>query len=273
MPRQTAAQVREHYEIEKDIALRLRNSSAAERTTLYKEAYDELYERVPHHPLLLEDPQSERRARVDKEVATLRPLINENSVFLEIGPGDCSVSTAIAGIAKRSYAADVTFEAVAGREMPENFEMLLFDGRRIPLPAESVDLAYSNQLMEHLHPDDAVEQLRSIFATLKPGGKYYCVTPNRLSGPHDVSRGFDAVATGLHLREYTHGELGDLFRSAGFRRTRVYLRVFGTNISLPVLPFRYIEALVSSLPERLRRMATYNRVGRFLLGVKLLAEK
>jgi predicted SAM-dependent methyltransferase len=36
--------------------------------------------------------------------------------------------------------------------------------------AESVDLAYSNQLMEHLHPDDASEQLANVYRALKPGG-------------------------------------------------------------------------------------------------------
>ena len=55
MAHRTAEQVKEHYEIEKVIADRLRNSSAAERTELYKASYDELFRRVPHHPLLVVD--------------------------------------------------------------------------------------------------------------------------------------------------------------------------------------------------------------------------
>ena len=63
--------------------------------------------------------------------------------------------------------------------------------------------------MEHLHPDDALEQLQNIYSALVPGGIYLCITPNRLSGPQDVSRDFDMVATGFHLKEYTISELSN----------------------------------------------------------------
>ena len=75
------------------------------------------------------------------------------------------------------------------------------------MPAGSVDLAFSDQLMEHLHPDDAVEQLRNIHRALKPGGVYVCVTPNRLYGPSDISAFFDDEARGFHLKEYSLDEI------------------------------------------------------------------
>jgi SAM-dependent methyltransferase len=273
MPHRTAQQVKEHYEIEKVIADRLRNSSAAERMELYKASYDELFRRVPHHPLLVERSEAARLARTRKEFAALRPLVDEKAVFVEIGPGDCSVSIAMAEHVKKVYAADVSSEVTNDLNAPANFELVIFDGLRLPLPSESVDLAYSNQLMEHLHPDDSLEQLRSIFATLKPGGLYYCVTPNRLSGPHDVSRGFDPVATGLHLREFTVAELDRSFTDAGFRQTRVYLWVFGRGLKLPVGPFKMLESVVGAFPERVRRAVTFNRIARFILGIKFLAKK
>jgi hypothetical protein len=31
--------------------------------------------------------------------------------------------------------------------------------------------------MEHLHPEDAFEQLRNIIRALAPGGRYVCITP------------------------------------------------------------------------------------------------
>lgn len=61
--------------------------------------------------------------------------------------------------------------------------------------------------MEHLHPDDAYEQLQEIYNALIPGGIYICITPNRLSGPHDVSQYFDSIATGFHPKEYTTVEM------------------------------------------------------------------
>jgi SAM-dependent methyltransferase len=273
MQRQTLSQLREHYEIEKVIADRLRNSTAEERLDLYKWAYDELFQKVTHHPLLAGRSDAERRARTAKEIAALRPFVDKEKVFLEIGPGDCAVSLAIAEFAKNVFAADVSGEVADLLDVPENFEFVIFDGLSLPLPPKSVDVAYSNQLMEHLHPEDSMKQLRSIFATLKPGGLYYCVTPNRLSGPHDVSRSFDAVATGLHLREFTVTELERIFKETGFRKTRIYLRVFKFNMTLPVFPFKIGEAIISPLPHGLRKMLTFNRVVKFVLGIKLLAQK
>ena len=40
-------------------------------------------------------------------------------------------------------------------------------------------------------PEDAVEQLRHLHAALAPGGVYLCITPSRLTGPHDISYLFD----------------------------------------------------------------------------------
>ena len=93
----------------------------------------------------------------------------------------------------------------------------------IPVPDGSVDVAYSNQLMEHLHPDDAQAQLADIHRALGPGGCYVCVTPRPAPpAPGDVSMYFDEVARGFHLREYTVGELRAMFRRVGFRRIDFY---------------------------------------------------
>ena len=93
---------------------------------------------------------------------------------------------------------------------------------RCRCPTNSVTLAYSFQVMEHIHPDDALEQLRNLFAVIAPGGSYVCVTPNRLNGPHDVSKFYDPVARGFHLKEYTIAELEQLFRGVGFRAVQAY---------------------------------------------------
>src|SRR5678815_3327881 len=46
-PNRTADQLWEHYQIEKQLAAKLRNASRTERRKLYSEAYDELFRRVP----------------------------------------------------------------------------------------------------------------------------------------------------------------------------------------------------------------------------------
>ena len=49
MPR-TDAQVREHYELEKQLARQLMAAQRDERRHLYSALYDELFRRLPHHP-------------------------------------------------------------------------------------------------------------------------------------------------------------------------------------------------------------------------------
>ena len=264
MNQQTPAQIREHYEIEREIADRLRNSSAAERKTLYTWAYDELLKRVPHHPCLtIKLSKEEKEKRVRKEFFYLEPLLNEKTIFLEIGPGDCAVSMKAAERVRHVYAIDVSEEITKNLDLPENFELILSDGTSVAAPPETVDVAYSNQLMEHLHPEDSRRQLENLYAALKSGGIYFCSTPNRLSGPHDVSRNFDSTATGLHLKEFTASELAALFKEVGFSKSRIYFKFGQINLFLPVFPFKLIEKIVGILPESLRRFFTFNRAVRF----------
>jgi hypothetical protein len=127
--------------------------------------------------------------------------------------------------------------------------------------------------MEHLHPEDAEEQLRGIFASLAPGGAYVCVTPNRCYGPSDISRGFEPVAAGLHLREYGARDLRALLEGAGFARVRFYAGARGLYVRFPFALIRAFEAALEALPGALRlRIASFAPL-RALLGLRVLAEK
>ena len=46
----TREELRQHYDVERELADRLRTASKDERRTLYAEVYDELFKRVPLHP-------------------------------------------------------------------------------------------------------------------------------------------------------------------------------------------------------------------------------
>ena len=261
---------KEHYEFEKQIASRLRDADVRERKHLYGWAYDSIYSKVPG---LRAEVLNKSDDEIAKEIGLLAHFVDGSSVYLEIGPGNCGTALAIAKRARRVIAVDVTRELAQGINMPENLEFLISDGTNIPLPAESVDIIYSNQLMEHLHPDDAGQQLHAIYETLKTGGKYICITPNRLSGPHDVSRDFDDAATGLHLQEYTTGELDKLFAAAGFRKRRACIAYKRHLLVIPTLPIRIVEAVMERLPASVRKLVTFNRIVRFVMGVKFLATK
>lgn len=266
----TTERLRAHYEIERQLADRLRNASQEERSRLYRELYDELFRRVPDHPQLTK--RNDPAARVASQVELLNPFISTETRFLELGAGDCALSLALAPRVRYVWALDVSQEIVPDALPHENFELVLSDGQSVPVPPGSVDLAYSNQLMEHLHPDDATAQLAGIARALAPGGRYLCVTPHRFTGPHDISKFFDLTPTGFHLKEYTVDELARMLRSVGFRKVRVVLRARGRSCILPPQLTTALEALLSPLPPRIRRKIARSPL-RVLLGIKVVATK
>jgi SAM-dependent methyltransferase len=265
--------LRQHYEVEKELADRLRHATREQRRSLYGLVYDELYQRVPQHPQLTRKASPElSRAGLIPQLRLLRPYLRPETVLLEIGPGDCALSIALAEQVRQVYGLDVSEKITHRVSLPSNFKLILSDGTSVPLPPESVDVAYSNQLMEHLHPDDALEQLEGIWRALRPGGVYICITPNGLSGPHDISAHFDSVATGFHLKEYTVAELSLLFRKVGFRRVQTLLGRRGVCVPAPVAPVVAGERILGLLPQGPRR-ALGRTVGRAFLGIRLLGTK
>jgi SAM-dependent methyltransferase len=268
--KRTAEQIRQHYDIEKELAFKLRSAPRNQRRILYTELYNELFRRVPDHPqLTARDSFPKREARAVRQARFLRSLVDAPPVFLEIGAGDCLLSRMFANHAERVYAVDVSDEITGRVRAPVNLKLIISDGCSIPIPASTVDLAYSNQLMEHLHPEDAIDQLRNVFSALKPGGKYLCITPNRLSGPHDISQHFDNVATGFHLHEYTLEELIQLCRSAGFSTFAAYIGKDGYYVRVPILLVTMTEKIARRLPASWGKFAPL----RLLLGIRLLSTK
>ena len=270
----TNEQLREQYEIERELADRLRNASRIERGLLYASLYDELFRRVPHHPLVARKSSAEGTARsVASKMRFLEKFLDRDTTFLEIGPGDCVLSLAVSRKVKQVIAVEVSRELAANLVLPQNVQLIFSDGSSVPVPRDSVDVAYSHQMMEHLHPEDAVDQARGVFQALRRGGAYICITPNRLSGPHDISKYFDAVARGFHLKEYTCTELAGILKSIGFSSVRVQVRVGRRFVRVP-LPFvRLVESAVGGLSRSpVRRFARSRLVSGFL-GIRVVAWK
>jgi len=245
--------VEHQYRVEVELAERLRSAPRTQRLGLYGAVYDELFRRVPSHSQLTRKvSDAQRRAAIELRMSSLRRFLRADTVFLEIGAGDCSLTMEVARQVRKCYALDVSREILSGVHDPK-IETVLSDGCSVPVPPGSVTLAYSFQVMEHIHPDDAKEQLRNLFAAIAPGGSYFCVTPSRLNGPHDVSKYFDTVARGFHLKEYTVTELDRLFREAGFKRMQAYTIVRGHSLRLPLGLVKLIEAGFEKLPANLRQ--------------------
>ncbi|TMH28079.1 MAG: class I SAM-dependent methyltransferase [Betaproteobacteria bacterium] len=154
--------------------------------------------------------QHARRERdAERELRSLRRALDLQSVFLELGAGDCALARRAAGYVERVYALDVSEDAMGRLGGPPNLVRVVHDGVRIPLPEVSVDVAFSRGLV--------ISQLPGICRALKDGGVYYTSS----EGP----------AVGLRAA----------FFEAGFSRLRYYVN--GLRIPYPLArvlddPFR-----------------------------------
>lgn len=246
--------LRHHYEVERELAQRLRNSTREQRAELYKTLYDELFRRVPDHPRLTrrETPESIQKA-VAARMNLLKPLLRNVECFLEFAPGDCRLAFEVSNYVKKVYGVDISDQIGFVEKPPSNFTLIVYDGYNLDLPEDSVDLAFSYQFLEHLHPDDVELHLRLAFKILRSGAAYVISTPHAFSGPHDISACFSDIPQGFHLKEWTYREICRLAKNVGFRSIYVYR--FGRLIEsyLATSLNNSVEALVSFLPKRVRK--------------------
>jgi hypothetical protein len=176
---------------------------------------------------------------------------------------------------RKVYAFDVSKEITkTSVPIPANFTLQISDGSRITVPPGSIHLAYSNQLMEHLHPDDVLEHLKNIYDSLTRNGIYICITPNRLSGPYDISCFFDKISTGFHLKEYTASELEAIFKAVGFTKVGVLIGASKKNpLLLHILPVKIIEFILRKLPHALSKYISLHAPLSVFREIRIVAMK
>jgi len=272
--KRTLEQIKQHYEIEKELAAKLHFASKEERKNLYISLYDELFKRIPLHPQNVRKQSPEETSYfANNQMKLLKHFLKKDDIFLEIGPGDCTLSILVSEKVQKVYAVDVSKEITKNNQLPKNFQLIIYDGIEIPLPDESITIAYSSHLIEHLHPEDFLNHLRNIYRLLKPEGKYLVITPNRLNGPHDISRYFDEIATCFHLKEYTFKELYEIFHKESFLKVNAYIG--GKGLYLPLNPYFiiYFEKLLNILPISLRKAISNSIIGRAMLNIHIIGIK
>lgn len=235
----------QHYLLERRLAAQLFNAPRAERASIYGAVYSELFTSLPDHPQVTAERSTSHTA-LDLQYMNVR--LTPQTRFLEIGCGDAEMSFAVAATVCHAYGLDVTEELIQHQRAPQNFSFLRTQSTDIALADNSIDIAYSNQLIEHLHPDDVEEQMKEVLRVLRPGGAYSCKTPNRITGPHDVSEYFDYTATGFHLREYDYYSIRRLFKRAGFRKIDFFVNTRGLSVPFPYSLARPIEIAMIHFP-------------------------
>ena len=257
--------LRSQFEFERAAAQALLNASAAQRPDLYKKIYAEFYERFGG---VAEQYHLDKSSLKSQFGFVERFLKDGQDTFFEIGSGSGALCIAVAKIAKTCIGVDAA-ERSAPRPTPANCTFLQGDVANFTLPENSVDVAFSSQFLEHLHPDDCRALIANVFRALKPGGVFVNIVPNWLTGPHDVSAHFGPKAQGLHLHEYDNGELASLMRANGFTRCTSYIGAKGLFIPLPSALVAGIEKGLRVVPRALRRKAPV----RAFVGIRMAARK
>jgi SAM-dependent methyltransferase len=216
--------IRQHYLLEKRLARRILMSSRESRTQVAIEAYNELFSSIPWHPLLHDSEEKEQERLAGKRMF-FEHLLGSRVDILDIGAGTAYWTRYMANKSSgRCVGIDISKEILIRRpDDPPNLELYIMDAVELDFSANSFDIAFSSQFIEHLHPDDVEHHFSSVYRVLKVNGVYAFDTPSRLNGPHDVSKHFDNVATGFHLKEWTYRELASHLKKAGFRKIRTMI--------------------------------------------------
>ena len=251
----TAEQVLNHYLIETEIAQKLKDAPREERSAIYSSMYDELFDKVPDHPRLnIRNNEQLSKKGVRHKLALVAPFLKDKMTFAEFAPGDCRFAMHVAPKVKLIYGIDISEQYQKDEKMPQNFELIIYDGYALKgIPNNSVDIVFSDQLIEHIHPDDVEHHFLLIKKMLIKGGLYIMRTPHKSSGPHDVSVYFSDVPLGFHLKEWSYVELQELTKKLGFKITHTYWFGKGFKCRVPVAYFLNMERVFSMLPHNLSR--------------------
>lgn len=248
---------REQVERESHLAKQLLEASDGERQLLYGPAYDEIAKM--HLPRRGPHPEDQLRGARPGMIGRLVSLAPPGSRVLEVGCGTGYIALELAKRGCDVTAIDVS--AVGIEEARSHFEALndapsvTFEvtvGTKLAYPSESFDVVLAIEVFEHLHERDVPAHLAEVLRVLRPGGRYFFWTPNRLEGTSVLDRfGLAGDAAGLadvHLREWTYGELAVVMGRAGFERLRSPWR----NVRMhwiPPLPLSW-KLMAERLAER-----------------------
>jgi len=131
--------------------------------------------------------------------------------------------------------------------------------------ADTFDVVISNQVIEHIHPDDLLEHFNGVRTILTKGGRYIFTTPHKYFGPSDISRVFNCdKPEGMHLKEYTYREINEFVKKSGFKKISAVqslrrinrfpgLVIKTKSSSLLFYYFRMVEKFISVFPKQTQR--------------------
>ncbi|HEY7501155.1 MAG TPA: class I SAM-dependent methyltransferase [Vicinamibacterales bacterium] len=281
----TEAMIRHHWALERRLTRELLSSEPAHRWDVFEHCYTTLYSELPWLNDLTGTLSSESGDEAEDWSRLVGPPPKR---IYEVGSGRGRLVAALAGRGYECTATEITRERgskwTAARP---SLRWTVSDGvhlERFEAP-ESYDAVISDQVIEHLHPDDLVAHFAGVRAILKPGGRYAFATPHAFEGPFDVSRVFGSEQPqGMHLKEYTYRDLQRAVYAAGFERIDAVFRLpravrarcgrrpYPRRSRSYLLYLSSIERVISRFPRRLRRHAAgVLRLALWPSGIALVA--
>jgi 2-polyprenyl-3-methyl-5-hydroxy-6-metoxy-1,4-benzoquinol methylase len=257
----------EWKKLEFSYAKRLRECNAQERKKLYFEAYS-VVSKLGAKEFSSDNPE-ERTAGTSKEfVQLLSHMVDKEQRVLEIGCGRGYTCLKLAPYIMSMVGIEVSESAIIeSKELLSKNKIKNIEIRQISaielknnFNKNEFDTCISIELIEHLHPEDAKEHLKQVFLVLKPGGKYIINMPNRLSGPHDITKEEfpdEKKALGFHLNESTYKEMINIMRSIGFNRFKVFypIKLSKKDVRPLIAPYQLgfaCEIFFENLPNLFR---------------------
>jgi SAM-dependent methyltransferase len=269
-----------HWELEKELTQELLRSSSENRFKVFENCYSKLYSELKwlNECEKKAIPYSIR----EHDFQIWKTLIGSplTQKIYEIGSGKAELISFLARNGYSCVATEITRER--GKKFSEkNVTWRNSDGVHLGdfEAQESYDVVISDQVIEHIHPDDTQEHFRGVHQILDPHGRYIFRVPHRFTGPHDISRVFGRKKTlGMHLREMTFSEIRTLAKNADFRKLGIVLidsrktmiKLFSKDGETSIYQFLFlviiVEKFIGSIPRgkyRLKAIQVASRLGLF----------
>lgn len=255
----TAEQVLHHWNWERQLRRELLSAPAESRAQVFEEGYSRHYRELTW----LQD--TGHQACSSQEWLDL--IGQPSKKVFEIGSGRGDLIKALAEAGHHCTATELSSERGERWVKDANIRWHTTDGVHLDRyePPDSYNIVISNQVIEHMHPDDLLAHFQGVHAILRPGGSYLLATPHRHMGPCDVSCLFgSSECEGQHLKEYTYREIARVAALAGFRESAALLRFphamrrfgdrFTARASRRYLSYlEALEAAIGTMPSSVRR--------------------
>lgn len=248
----------EQVQIEAELAKRLLSAPEHDRRALYGDVYDEIFRMH-----LSRDASTLDFGTSPMFLPFLLKLTRSAEPILEVGCGAGSMAIELARAGRKVIGIDVSQvildKARARCKGVTGVEFERVSGVTLPYPDETFGAAYSIEVVEHLHENDALAHFAEMHRVLRPGGRYWFLTPSGLAagGPSERFGVSIEAEADVHLKVWTYGELLPVLTGIGFCRLCVPFRAHRA-LFVPWLPLWFMA----------RAEQTGSRALTRILGVK-----